>query len=74
MLKNEIEKFRQLLESDRIQMSYGWIISNVTLIKDEKINEKNSKFKKLSTKEFEDEEDDEEDEIGVDEIDSFDDY
>ncbi len=74
MLKNEIEKFRQLLESDRIQMSYGWIISNVTLIKDEKINEKNSKFKKLSTKEFEDDEDDEEDEIGVDEIDSFDDF
>lgn len=74
MLKNEIEKFRQLLESDKIQMSYGWIISNVTLIKDEKINEKNSKFKKLSTKEFEDEEDDEEDEIGVDEIDSFDDF
>jgi hypothetical protein len=74
MLKNEIEKFRQLLENDKIQMSYGWIISNVTLIKDEKINEKNSKFKKLSTKEFEDEEDDEEDEIGVDEIDSFDDF
>jgi len=74
MLKNEIEKFRQLLENDKIQMSYGWIISNVTLIKDEKINEKNTKFKKLSTKEFEDEEDDEEDEIGVDEIDSFDDF
>jgi hypothetical protein len=74
MLKNEIDKFKQLLEEDKIQMSYGWVISNVTIIKDEKISEKNSNFKKLNNKDFEDEEEDEEDEISLDEIDSFDDY
>jgi len=74
MLKFEIDKFKELLENDKIQMSYGWVISNVTLIKDEKINEKNSQFKKLNTKDFEEVEEDEEDEIGIDELDSFDDY
>jgi hypothetical protein len=74
MLKIEIDKFKQLLENDKIQMSYGWVISNVTLIKDEKINEKNTQFKKLNTKDFEEDEEDEEDEISIDEIDSFDDY
>ena len=74
MLKTEIDRFKDLLESDKIQMSYGWIISNVTLIKDNKINDKNSQFKKLNSKDIDDEDEDEQKEIDINEIDSFDDY
>lgn len=61
MLKGEIEEFRELLENDEISIGTGWIISNVTLLKDNKLSEKNTKAKKIK---FEDE--DEEDEEGDD--------
>ncbi len=36
MLKNEIKNFKNLLESEQIQLTHSWIISNITIIKDEK--------------------------------------
>ena len=71
MLKSEIEKFRFLLENDQISIGYGWIISNVTIIKDNKINEQNSKFKKIKSSDLDDEDEDEEDE---EELESFEDF
>jgi hypothetical protein len=71
MFKNEIDKFRLLLECDDIQIGYGWIISNVTLIKDNKINESNNKFKKIKSTDTDD--DDEEDESEEEDmVDNFD--
>lgn len=74
MLKNEVEKFRDLLENDKLQISYGWIISNVTLIKDNKIEDKNNKFKKISSKDLDDEEEDEDDLDLEEEVNGFDDF
>ena len=71
MLKSEIEKFRSLLENDQISIGYGWIVSNVTIIKDNKINEQNSKFKKIKSSDLDDEDEDEEDE---EELESFEDF
>lgn len=36
MLKVEIDKFIRLLENDEIKLVHNWIISNVTIIKDNK--------------------------------------
>lgn len=66
MLRVEIDKFKVLLESDDISIGTGWIISNVTLIKDSKISEKNNKFKKSK---FDDDEEEEDDEDEVEDID-----
>jgi hypothetical protein len=74
MLKNEIEKFRDLLENDKLQISYGWIISNVTLIKDNKIEDKNNKFKKITSKDSDEEEEDEDDLDLEEEVNGFDDF
>jgi len=71
MLKSEIEKFRFLLENDQISIGFGWIISNVTIIKDNKINEQNSKFKKIKSSDLDDDEEEEEDE---EELESFDEF
>lgn len=73
MFKNEIDKFRILLEEDEIQIGYGWIISNVTLIKDNKINEHNSKIKKIKSNDSDDEDDEDESEE-EDVIDSYDEF
>lgn len=75
MLKNEIDKFKFLLEKDDIDIGYGWIISNVTLIKDNKIVDNNGKIKKLSSNESDEEEDDDDvfDSELETEIDSYDD-
>lgn len=73
MFKNEIDKFRILLEGDDIQIGYGWIISNVTLIKDNKINEHNSKIKKIKSNDSDDEDDEDESEE-EDVIDSYDEF
>lgn len=67
MLKSEIERFRNILEMDSISISTGWIISNVTLIKDNKLTEKNSKYKKIKNDEEEDDEDENEELIEEDE-------
>jgi hypothetical protein len=74
MLKNEVEKFRELLENDKLIISYGWIISNVTIIKDNKIEDKNNKFKKISTNNLDDEEEEEEDLDLEGEVNGFDDF
>lgn len=74
MLKNEVEKFRDLLENDKLQISYGWIISNVTLIKDNKIEDKNNKFKKITSKDSDEEEEDEDDLDLEEEVNGFDDF
>lgn len=74
MLKNEVEKFRELLEDDKLQISYGWIISNVTLIKENKIDEKNNKFKKLNSKDLDDEDEEEDDLDLEEEVNGFDDF
>lgn len=34
MLKIEIEKFKSLLEKEKIKLTHNWIISNITIIKD----------------------------------------
>lgn len=60
MLKGEIEDFRELLEGDDISIGTGWIISNVTLIKDSRLAEKSNKFKKIKDDESDDAEDEEE--------------
>ncbi len=51
MLKSEIENLKLLLESETIQMTHNWIISNITIIKDGKFNSS----KKLLGDEEEDE-------------------
>lgn len=72
MQKKEIDKFRSLLENDSINISFGWIISNVTLIKDNKLTEHNTKFKKIKIEDSDDEELDESEEDEVEE--NFEDY
>ena len=76
MLKSEIEKFRFLLENDQISIGYGWIISNVTIIKDNKINEQNSKFKKIKNNNLDDDDDEEEDDENEneEELENFDEF
>ena len=75
MLKNEVDKFRILLEDEQLNIGYGWIISNVTIIKDNKINEQNSKFKKIKSSDLDDEDEEEEDDVSVeDDVDNFDDF
>ena len=37
MFKEEIEIFKRMLEKDEIDLLYGWIITNITIIKDNKI-------------------------------------
>jgi hypothetical protein len=34
MLKNEIEKFKKILEKNDIKLIHGWVVSNVTIITD----------------------------------------
>ncbi len=36
MLKIEVERFRSLLEEERVKLTHNWIISNITVIKDSK--------------------------------------
>ena len=72
MLKQEIEEFRILLEGDELNIGTGWIISNVTLIKDNKLSEKNGKYKKV--KNDDDEDDDEEDSQIEEEEEDFDEF
>lgn len=71
MQKNEIAKFKRLLEEDKIEIGYGWIISNVTLIKENKIKDHNTKLKRIKTNDDDEEEDDDTDD--TDDIDNFDD-
>lgn len=76
MQKNEIEQFKDLLEKDKISIGYGWIISNVTLIKDNKLIDKDNKYKKIKSQNEndEDEEDIDEDDL-EDELDEqFDEF
>lgn len=71
MLKVEIDRFRILLEGDGLNIGTGWIISNVTLIKDNKLSDKNGKYKKV--KSDDDDEDEEDDENPIEEeVDDFD--
>jgi hypothetical protein len=70
MLKGEIDRFRILLEGDGLNIGTGWIISNVTLIKDDKLSDKNSKYQKVKN-EDEDEDDDSEIEEEVDDLDEL---
>jgi len=72
MLKGEVDRFRILLESDGLNIGTGWIISNVTLIKDNKLSDKNGKYKKVKN---EDDEDDEEEGNQIeDEEEEFDEF
>ncbi len=58
MLKNEVDFFQNLLEENKMNIGNGWIISNVTLITDEKSLDKNNKFdKKISESEDDDDKD-----------------
>ena len=54
MLNNEVNKLRELVEADKINIGNGWIISNITLIKNEKSIEKNN----VNLKDPEDDDDD----------------
>lgn len=72
MLKQEIEEFRILLEGDELNIGTGWIISNVTLIKDNKLSEKNGKYKKV--KNDDDDDDDDEDSQIEEEEEDFDEF
>jgi hypothetical protein len=36
-LKPEIDRFKKLLEKDKLQMVHGWVVSNVTIITDNKL-------------------------------------
>lgn len=73
MLKNEITKFKTLLEEDQIQIGYGWIISNVTLIKENKIKDHNTKLKRIKVDDNDEEEEDDESDDS-DEIENFEDF
>lgn len=72
MLRGEIDRFKILLESDEISIGTGWIISNVTLIKDNKLAEKNNKFKKTKFEDDEEEDEDEDEIVDVD--DTYDEF
>jgi hypothetical protein len=74
MLKSEVEKFRFLLKKDQISIGYGWIISNVTIIKDNKINEQNSKFKKITSNNMDDDEEEDGENENEEELENFDEF
>jgi len=74
MLKGEIEKFRILLENDQISIGYGWVVSNVTIIKDDKINEQNSKFKKIKSNNLDDDEEEDDENENEEELENFDEF
>jgi hypothetical protein len=74
MLKSEIEKFRILLENDQINIGYGWVVSNVTIIKDDKINEQNSKFKKIKSNNLDDDEEEDDENENEEELENFDEF
>lgn len=56
MLKHEVEKLKDLMEYDKINIGNGWIVSNITLAKNEKMLEKNNT---INVKTKDSEEDDE---------------
>jgi hypothetical protein len=74
MLKSEVEKFRFLLGKDQINIGYGWIISNVTIIKDNKINEQNSKFKKITSNNLDNDEEEDDENENEEELENFDEF
>jgi hypothetical protein len=74
MLKSEIENFRILLENDQISIGYGWVVSNVTIIKDDKINEQNSKFKKIKSNNLDDDEEEDDENENEEELENFDEF
>jgi hypothetical protein len=74
MLKSEIEKFRILLENDQISIGYGWVVSNVTIIKDDKVNEQNSKFKKIKNNNLDDDEEEDDENENEEELENFDEF
>lgn len=65
MLKNEVEKFKLLLEKEKISLTHNWIISNITIIKDGAKFELNKKLSEES------EDDDEKDNYSNDESEEF---
>ena len=40
MLSSEIERFKRMLENNKIKFIYDWTVSNVTIIKDEELGNK----------------------------------
>lgn len=74
MLNAEIDRFRKILESDELNIGTGWIISNVTLIKENKISDKNSKYKKLKNDDSDNDELEEEDDLIEEEEEDFDEF
>lgn len=68
MLKDEIEKFKLLLEKEKIRLIHNWIISNITIIKDGKKFESSNKGKKYLNEEDDDESNDIDDDF-INEID-----
>lgn len=74
MLKVEIESFRKLLEGDEISISTGWIVSNVTLIKDNKLTDKNSKYKKIKGDDGDEEDDDDEEDTLEEDVDEYEEF
>lgn len=58
MLKWEIDKFVQMLKADDIKLTHHWIISNITIIKDnnfDSIRPVDEKFKEQNEDEIDDE-------------------
>ena len=70
MLKVEVDRLRIMLEGDGLNIGTGWIISNVTLIRDDKLSDKNSKYQKVKN-EDEDEDDESQIEQEVDDLDEL---
>lgn len=70
MLKVEVDRLRIMLEGDGLNIGTGWIISNVTLIRDDKLSDKNSKYQKVKN-EDEDEDDESQIEEEVDDLDEL---
>lgn len=73
MLNSEIEKFRKILESDQLEIGTGWIISNVTLIKETSVSEKISKYKKIKN-ESENDDLEEDDDLVEEEEEDFEEF
>lgn len=38
MLKSEIELLKNLLETDKLKLTHNWVVSNITIIKDGKLD------------------------------------
>jgi hypothetical protein len=70
MLKGEVDRLRIMLEGDGLNIGTGWIISNVTLIRDDRLSDKNSKYQKVKN-EDEDEDDESQIEEEVDDLDEL---